>query len=336
MSHIEFETAYTEAVDSGWTSTKDLARQIWQKARSQPVGVPDGYALVPVEPTPEMLAAAAKCYGNDDDCYRVMLTFAPAAPAVKAEQVHDFDVFWNSELREELRKSCARGWAELIWKAATAAARFNFAYDASLPAAGLAVEEVEVVAYLHERSGAVATADNVRVMEEGSVSSGYTIRLMTVAQHERIDGKRLEQIAERDAAIEEWSGTAVQNGMEVDRLSAELRAVVGVLSAVQEQFNRYGERFPDGFDSRIFRWVDDAVAGHALSAQQFAPERVSVPVEWREAVKELFDAKQAKDDFERENPGNSTKRWDACLYRIEAAEDALRALLSRHGNGGGA
>ena len=50
--------------------------------------------------------------------------------------------------------------------------------------------------------------------------------------------------------------------------------------------------------------------------------------EWLDAVKELFDAKQAKEDFERENPGNSTKRWDACLYRIEAAEDALRALLN--------
>lgn len=56
--------------------------------------------------------------------------------------------------------------------------------------------------------------------------------------------------------------------------------------------------------------------------------RASVPREWLDAVKELFDAKQAKEDFERENPGNSTKRWDACLYRIEAAEDALRALLN--------
>lgn len=63
-----------------------------------------------------------------------------------------------------------------------------------------------------------------------------------------------------------------------------------------------------------------------LKAQQSA--HVCVPREWLDAVKELFDAKQAKEDFERENPGNSTKRWDACLYRIEAAEDALRALLN--------
>ncbi len=61
-------------------------------------------------------------------------------------------------------------------------------------------------------------------------------------------------------------------------------------------------------------------------AQQSA--HVSVPRELLDAVKELFDAKQAKEDFERENPGNSTKRWDACLYRIDAAEDALRDLLN--------
>ena len=36
------------------------------------------------------------------------------------------------------------------------------------------------------------------------------------------NAKLRAQIAERDAAIDEWSGTAVQNGMEVDRLRAEL------------------------------------------------------------------------------------------------------------------
>lgn len=33
-----------------------------------------------------------------------------------------------------------------------------------------------------------------------------------------------------------------------------------VLLAVKEQFDRFGDRFPDGFDSRVFRWVDDAIA----------------------------------------------------------------------------
>lgn len=34
-----------------------------------------------------------------------------------------------------------------------------------------------------------------------------------------------------------------------------------VMYAVQEQFVVHGNNFPDGFDSRVFRWVDDTVAG---------------------------------------------------------------------------
>ncbi len=54
-------------------------------------------------------------------------------------------------------------------------------------------ERPEVVAFIHERTGAVANADMVRAMEEGSVPSGYTIGLMTVAQHERIVAFRWER-----------------------------------------------------------------------------------------------------------------------------------------------
>ena len=32
-----------------------------------------------------------------------------------------------------------------------------------------------------------------------------------------------------------------------------------VLVAVQQQFRRFSEHLPDGFDSRIFRWVDDVI-----------------------------------------------------------------------------
>ena len=48
----------------------------------------------------------------------------------------------------------------------------------------------------------------------------------------------------------------------------------------------------------------------------------------REAVAEFFHAKQALADFERDNPGNSTKRWDACLLRVEVAEDAMLDALA--------
>lgn len=92
----------------------------------------------------------------------------------------------------------------------------------SLPAAGSAVEEVEVVGYrfFHVDHGYIFRRTHIY---EGNPSlEGHS--LMTVAQHERIVAVLRAQIAERDASIEEWSGTAVQNGMEVDRLSAALSA----------------------------------------------------------------------------------------------------------------
>ncbi|HBP5719909.1 TPA: hypothetical protein L6B13_01900 [Pseudomonas aeruginosa] len=46
-------------------------------------------------------------------------------------------------------------------------------------------EQPEVVAFIHERTGAVANAEMVRAMEEGSVLSGYSIGLATLAQHDR-------------------------------------------------------------------------------------------------------------------------------------------------------
>jgi len=35
----------------------------------------------------------------------------------------------------------------------------------------------------------------------------------------------------------------------------------GVLMAVQEQFRIHGNNFPDEFDTRVFNWVDDTLAG---------------------------------------------------------------------------
>lgn len=167
----------------------------------------------------------------------------PAAPTVKAEQVQCATPSGNACPGDGVGacKACH-----------------------SLPAAGLAVEEVGVVGYriywpaVGMEPAKARTVDPTEYESKKPVFHTCVEPLMTVAQHNRIDGQRLA---------------------EIERIGAELRAVVGVLDAVQGQFNRYGERFPDGFDSRVFRWVDDAVAGHALSAQQSAPERVSVPVE---------------------------------------------------------
>lgn len=58
-------------VDSAWIG--------WQARASLPVGVPDGYALVPVEPTPEMLRAGVEVGVGAYPIYRAMLAAAPAA-----------------------------------------------------------------------------------------------------------------------------------------------------------------------------------------------------------------------------------------------------------------
>ena len=47
---------------------------------------------------------------------------------------------------------------------------------------------------------------------------------------------------------------------ERDQFRGELEALQGVIRAVNEQFRRFGERFPDGFDKRVFKWVEDAAA----------------------------------------------------------------------------
>ena len=63
------------------------------------------------------------------------------------------------------------------------------------------------------------------VVEDGpDITTKHGYPAYSVAQHERIVASLQAEIAKRDAAIEEWSGTAVQNGMEVDRLTAALSA----------------------------------------------------------------------------------------------------------------
>jgi len=61
---------------------------------------------------------------------------------------------------------------------------------------------------------------------------------------------------------------------ERDQFRAELEALQGVIRAVNDQFRRFGERFPDGFDKRIFQWVEDAAAASHAPAVQ--PEISSV------------------------------------------------------------
>ena len=61
---------------------------------------------------------------------------------------------------------------------------------------------------------------------------------------------------------------------ERDQFRAELEALQGVIRAVNDQLRRFGERMPDGFDKRIFQWVEDAAA--ASHAPTDRPESGSV------------------------------------------------------------
>jgi len=61
-----------------------------------------------------------------------------------------------------------------------------------------------------------------------------------------------QQLAERDAAIEEWSGTAVQNGMECDRLAAQRDRLAGLLrrSTLHVKASAGASHMMDGFRPR--------------------------------------------------------------------------------------
>lgn len=69
-------------------SAIDVARKAWNAAlqsgnSGQPVTVPAGYVLVPVEPTKDMLRAGQAVVGfwlNTLHCYAAMLSAAPKAP----------------------------------------------------------------------------------------------------------------------------------------------------------------------------------------------------------------------------------------------------------------
>ncbi len=155
----------------------DPARVMWNRtADSLPLGVPDGYALVPVEPTQVMTEAGMSVnvamyethYCETQAIYAAMLA---AAPTVKAEQV-------PSCTKPDCFPYCDCGGIDDPVKQAP-----------SLPAAGSDAEEVEVVGYRHIASNAksltvVVEKDHPPVIP--MVEWNAPESLMTVAQHERI------------------------------------------------------------------------------------------------------------------------------------------------------
>lgn len=70
----------------------------------------------------------------------------------------EFEAWWNLPAQSELRKSCARGWAELIWKASRAALRVELPPSVTIEevAEQLGMDEVDVFDITHMVNGAIA------------------------------------------------------------------------------------------------------------------------------------------------------------------------------------
>ena len=207
-----------------------------------------------------------------------------------------------SELEAALRRS------ELLVEQLQA--QLNLRRRKQPASAGSAVEEVEVVAYRYRCTDVDGNPIPTWYYSDDAGSLGLREPLMTVAQHERI----VAALSAQQSAQPEF---CCKHSYKVAKQAAwDARD----LTHCKCDHNEYCEHcWPDDFREGG-KWHGGFETKQSV--------RASVPRELLDAVKELFDAKQAKEDFERENPGNSTKRWDACLYRIEAAEDALRALLN--------
>lgn len=95
----------------------------------------------------------------------------------------------------------------------------------------------------HVESGEVISDGFSRVDVTGMKAkvAGFAFRVTPVVKHEPGAVSKAEAAAKaRTAELED------------------------VLQAVAQQFRRYGNNFPDGFDGRVFRWVDDALAAKPL------------------------------------------------------------------------
>lgn len=122
--------------------------------------------------------------------------------------------------------------------------------------------------------------------------------------------------------------------------TAELESV---LSAVQQEFRRLGGGFPDGFDARVFRWVNDVMAGHAAPPFDVELVRRATPGAWfvrkRERDGEVldafvaapdcqglpYDAEVLGDDEYREDQGLERKLADCALVVLAVNEYKARA-----------
>ncbi|MFG9826554.1 hypothetical protein [Pseudomonas aeruginosa] len=131
-------------------------------------------------------------------------------------------------------------------------------------------EKPEIVAFIHDRTGAVANADMVRAMEKGSVPSGYAIGLMTVTQHDRMALERWQYFRRKMRQMRD-----LMRGMR-DRLNAA-QAKVAELEK-QEPVATVSKVPGEGWNSLDFhRDLQDMQPGTKLYAAPVAPAQDALP-----------------------------------------------------------
>jgi|GEM_PF-5032964 len=120
--------------------------------------------------------------------------------------------------------------------------------------------------------------------------------------------------------------------------------LIDILRSVDEQFSRFGNSLPDGFDSRVLRWVKDALAGHTRqqSATPAEPiyqawDEIGNSMGWRDVERQEYDA--AKPQSRRilyTTPADAASEADKRDWQpIETAPKTGRTLLLGYHNSAG-
>lgn len=196
-------------------------------------------------------------------------------------------------------------------------------------------EQPEVVAFIHERTGAVANAEMVRAMEEGSVLSGYSIGLVTLAQHDRIFGALR---ADRDS----WAEQAEQRLADWDEMRKERDAAlarVAELETALEPFAAVADAYDDSEDDDHEPYTDMGCDDRLrLTLGQHRAGRIALEGRTPQAqAQQLHDLdKQCRDDVARAlglRPNQERGfAWSYLLASIKscvkASEDSAQAQHS--------
>lgn len=82
-----------------------------------------------------------------------------------------------------------------------------------------------------------------------------------------------EPMAKTDSTLAQVQADNAHLAAELTAAKARAAELESVLGSVQQEFRRHSGGFPDGFNSRVFRWVDDALAGAAVDVELVRPIR---------------------------------------------------------------